>query len=395
VIIAQVLLQQSLGSLMFSSLGVLLPSMEAELRFGTAEAGWLGAGRTLGQLLVFPASILLVRYAPYRLFNLLALVLASALWLGGLAPNYWVVLAGLAIYSLGSFFGQIPANLVRLQWIPPRQFASVMGANLALNTILQSLGLALVPLILAAVGGWRTIFLGNGVLLFSVAVVWFLTARERITARYQAAQAQDRGLSAAGSVVRRREFFLLGLAVLGGASAFTTTLLLLPSYFVHERGFSLQTAGSITAVIPLGGLVVNLTAGYISDRIGLRKPLIWPSGVLLPPLYWLMLSPLPPWALVIVGALLGGFVYLPFPSLQTMPFEIPGLTPAEVAIGQSLMNTVSTIGILLGPVVASQIAAYSDSYRIGLLSLSFLPTSFLWVCFSLPETGPKVRRKAV
>jgi predicted MFS family arabinose efflux permease len=284
--------------------------------------------------------------------------------------------------------------MVRQQWIPPREMATVAGVQLAMGTISQSLGLAVVPLILAAVGGWRAIFIGNGMLMLLVATSWFLTARERVTESYERARRSDSGLSAARAVLRRREFYVLGFAVLGGATSFTTNLLFLPLFFVHERGFSLQTAGSITAVIPLGGLLVNLTAGYISDRIGRRKPLIWPSGIALPVLWVLMISPLPPSLLIPIAFVTGAFVFLPFPALQAIPLEIPGLSPAERAVGQAFQMAISTVGILLGPIVVSNIVHATDSYRTGLLTLVLLPTLFIWATLFLPETGPKARAAA-
>jgi MFS family permease len=393
-IIGQMILQQQMGPFMFSSLGVLLPAMQHELGFGVIETGWLGSARTVGNLLVFPASIFLVRFRPIRMFNGFALLLAASLFISGSAQSFWFVLLGMMLYSFGMSFGQIPANMVRQQWIPPREMATVAGGALALGTIFQSLGLAVVPLILVAVGGWRSIFIGNGAILLVIATAWFFTAHERITPSYERARQQDRGLSAAGAVLRRREFYLLGFAVLGGATTFTTNLLFLPLYFVHERGFSLATAGSITAVIPLGGLLVNATAGFVSDRIGRRKPMIWPSGIALPVLWFLMLSPLPPAVLIPIAFLTGAFVFLPFPALQAIPLEIPGFSPAERAIGQAFQMTISTVGILLGPIIVSNIVHSTDSYRTGLLWLLLLPTLFIWVMPFLPETGPRARAAA-
>src|SRR5437867_5689190 len=109
VIIGQLVLQQLFGMLTFSSLGVLLPSMRSELGFGVIESGWLGSARMFGQLIVFPASIFMVRFSPVRAFNVFALILAGALFLGGVAPTYWVVVAAIVVYSIGGAFGQTPA----------------------------------------------------------------------------------------------------------------------------------------------------------------------------------------------------------------------------------------------------------------------------------------------
>jgi MFS family permease len=343
---------------------------------------------------MFPASIILVRFAPIRTFNVFTIVLAVALLIGGLAPSFWFVLAGMALYSFGMAFGQVPGNMVRQQWIPPREMATVAGLALSMGTVSQMAALAVVPLILDSIGGWRSIFLVNASLLFGIAVLWFFTARERITPSYERARQQDRGLSAARTVLRRREFYVLGMAVLGGATAFVTNLLFLPLYFVNERGFSLQTAGSITAIIPFGGLLINATAGYVSDRIGRRKPLIWPSGIALPILWFLMLSPLPPAGLMAVAVVLGCFVFAPFPSLQAIPLEIPGLSPAERAIGQALQFTISTVGMLLGPILVSTIVDATGSYRSGLMPLLFLPTLFVVASLLLPETGTRSRTVA-
>lgn len=393
VIISQMILQQQLGPFIFSSLGILLPSMQKELHFGLIETGRLGSARTIGNFVLFIASILLVRFRPIRMFNMFAVVLAGALLVVGFAPSYYVALGGLALYSFGVSFGQVPTNMVRQQWIAPKEMATVSGVMLALQTVFQMAGLALVPYILEPIGGWRSVFIGNAVILLTIATVWFFTARERITPSYERMRNQDRGLSAAGAVLRRREFYLLGFAVLGGATAFTTNLYLLPKFLVDERHFSLQFAGFITAVIPAGGLLANLTAGVISDRIGRRKVMIWPSGIALPILWYIMIGNFPPIVLIPAAFLTGVFVFLPFPALQTIPLEIPGLSPAERAIGQALQMTISTVGIFFGPILVTSIAASTGSLRSGLLYLLLLPTLFVWTTIFMPETG-RVARQA-
>ena len=69
------------------------------------------------------------------------------------------------------------------------------------------------------------------------------------------------------------------------------------------------------------------------------------------------------------------------------------LTPAEIAVGQALMQAVSGIGILCGPVIVGQIAAAAGSLRPGMIVIGLFPVLFALTCLSLPETGPKAHAR--
>ena len=68
VIIGQLWFHQMLNQVAVIGLGVLLIGIGSELQFGPREAGWLGATRNVGQLIVFPASFIAVRFAPKALY---------------------------------------------------------------------------------------------------------------------------------------------------------------------------------------------------------------------------------------------------------------------------------------------------------------------------------------
>ncbi|MEZ4553166.1 MAG: MFS transporter [Dehalococcoidia bacterium] len=388
VIIGQVIAQQQAAPFIFAMLGILLPAMQDDLGFGSVQAGWLGTARSAGNLLVFGASLYLVRFSPIKTFNAFIVVLALSLLVGMLAPSFWVLLLSLAVYSVGVSWGQIPMNMVRLQWIPPREGATVMGLLLSANTITQTAGLIMLPIVVHQVS-WRVIFGVNCLVLLACALAWYLTAYERVSPSYAAARPDQRGLGAARTVLRRREFYLLGVATLGGATTFMTFMLFLPTFYTRERDLSLQTAGIITAVVQLGGLAVNLAAGMISDRLGRRKPLIWPAGIALPFLWFLMLSPLPPVGLGVVGFFVGAFAWMPFPIVQTIPLEIPGLSPSDRAVGQALQFTLQTSGLLVAPIAVGAVAGATGSYHTALMPLIVLPSLFAICMLFFPETGPK------
>jgi len=365
--------------------------MQADLDFGSVEAGWLGTARSAGNLLVFAASIYLVRFSPIKTFNGFSVLLAVALIVAMLAPNFWVLMASLAVYSVGVSWGQIPMNMIRQQWIAPRETATVMGVILTVSTVVLTAGLVLIPIAIRYVS-WRAIFGANALVLLAVAAAWYLTAYERISPSYAAARAGQRGLGSARNVLHRREFYLLGLATLGGATTFMTFMLFLPTYYVQERGISLQASGLIVAMMQVGGFSVNLLAGVVSDRLGRRKPLIWPAGVALPFLWFLMLAPLPPLALAAVAFFLGAFAWMPFPILTTIPLELGGLSPSDRAVGQALQFTIQTMGHLLAPIIVGTVAAAVGSFRPALMPLIVLPSLFAITMLFLPETGPRGRR---
>lgn len=388
VIIVQLWLHGPLTFMAGTALGITLPDMRSQLGFGPLEAGWLGAASTLGMLAMLPASALLVHFNPRWAYGLFLALIGLGICGVGLGPNFPLIFAGFVAYSLAASLAFVPATFLRIQWVPLTQFATIMGIGFAIAATGQSFAFAAIPQLLRLTGNWRMVYLVLGIMMLVAAGVWMGWGRERVTPRYREEMAQNRGLTAFKEAMRRKEFFLLGLSILGGATAYVTTVLFLPTYLVEERGLPLSTAGLMTGLMPLGGLFGTLLIGYVADRLGRRKLTIWPFGLALPALYWTLLSPLPPAALAGVAFLLGFAAWAPFPALQTMPYELPGVKPSEVAVGQSIMQTVSTLGFLAGPVIAGAVAQASGSVRVGLLSLSFLPLLMALVPLALPETGP-------
>ncbi|MSQ61046.1 MAG: MFS transporter [Dehalococcoidia bacterium] len=390
VIAGQLWMHWAIGFIFFQALGVFLPALQQDLGFGAAQAGWLGSLRAVGQLLVFPASLVLVRFNANRLLGVLLTIGTMAMVVQVVAPGLAILMVGMGIHAAAIAWTQIPGAFVRMQWIPTRQMATVQGIQMASGAITAIAMLAGGPYLIDALG-WRGALSLITVLLAICAAAWWLLQRERITVRYESAMAATYRWQTIASTVHRKEFWLLGGAIAGGGGAYFTTIIFLPSYLHAERGFSLATAGAIVSMMPLGGLLASLCSGLLSDRLGLRKPFIWSAGLVLPPLYLTMLSPMSASLLWPVAFIVGYFAFAPFVILNAIPFELPDVGPREVAIGQSLTQTIGTLGALVLPIVAGLVASSFDSYRAGLLALVACPATFALVGVFLPETGPRAR----
>ena len=259
---------------------LLYPAMMAELRFGYGQLGLLlGVSNAFGQGLQWLAGYL-GRYVKRK----------TLLGLGGIAQGLTVSLTGLA-----QRFGQVMVaqSLTRLAGSPqhPNGNALILdyfgrshrGRALALHFAGGNVGTVLVPLtaaLLLTTLGWRaTLF-------------WF--ALPGIVIGAQASAAGGRGLGAMATFV--------------------------PLYLSQELGLSVMSTGALFTVLMLGSVVGPTLAGFVSDRIGARKPVLLTAyaASTLTTVLLLNVGAAGSWLLPVVLFVLGSVVYAESPMLQSV-----------------------------------------------------------------------------
>ncbi|MBI4267319.1 MAG: MFS transporter [Chloroflexi bacterium] len=395
VVLGLMVLTQEVSVLLVGATGMLLPSMRKDLGFGAAESGMLGALSQLASLLIVPATLFFVRFRPKRVY-FVALILASAAgFFIGQSPVFLFLAAFFFLKGLALMIRQIPDTLLRFQWIPKKEFATVMGLTMGLMNMGQSTGIMIVPFLLILVGGWRNLFSVYALVLALTAIVWAVFARERITPAYQQGMARQDGHSPLRNALKRKEFTMLGIALFGGTVAYTVTMLFLPTYLLEERGLPLTTIGVIVGLLPIGGVCANITMGFISDRIGLRKPTMWPPGLFEFLFYFSLFSPVPVWALFVLAFATGYAAWAPMAAIRSIPFELPGVKPSEIAVGQSMIQTLTTLGTVLGAPLAGFLADSLGSVGTALRIMVVFSLTKVTIGFLIPETGIKARSAAL
>lgn len=397
VIVVTMMFTQQIGTLVIGGLGVLLPSLRAELGFGLAQSGLLtGPLSWLPQILLYiPASLLLVRFNPKRVYMFALLLAAAAGFLASRATSFPFLAMVVSAMAAAKIIGEVPDTLLKVQWVPKHELGRVMGLNNAMRAMGQSASIIVIPFFLILFNGWRNVFLVYTMIVLLLAVVWAILGKERITPEYRRGMEAQAGRSPFLDVIKRKEFFLMGLGSFGFPFVYLTGLAFLPTYFLEERGMTLIKVGLILGVMPIGGIFSNLIMGYISDRIGLRKITIWPFGFILPIVFFALISPIPTWALPIFAFATGFAAWAPFPALRTIPLELPGLKPSEIVVGQALYMTFNMMGPLLGPLTVGYLAESFGSIGPALKVICLFPLTITIACIFLPETGPKARQKTI
>ena len=120
--------------------------------------------------------------------------------------------------------------------------------------------------------------------------------------------------------------------------------------FLEEaRGLDYATAVMRSAAVPFGWIIGCPLLGWISDRIGRRKPVILGGGLVLGAcLVWILFGPvnvLPPYVLALVAGIASGAAMLPYTVIkEANPPQMGGTATGVI----NFINF--TFSALLGPV---------------------------------------------
>ncbi len=156
-----------------------------------------------------------------------------------------------------------------------------------------------------------------------------------------------------------------------------------------------------SATVPLGWIIGCPLLGFVSDRIGRRKPVIMAGAMLLLGcLAWILFGPtdvLPPYVLGLLAGLGSGAAMVPYTVIKEA--NPPGMSGTATGVINFLNFTFSA---LLGPVFGWVLAHVAGAAAVRTLEhyqSAFVPLLFgvalaILLTLFLRETGPAVRPAA-
>lgn len=310
--------------------------------------------------------------------------------------------AGRFLQGAGGVFALIGAVYIVTQSFPASRAATLTGATQMFGMAGGTAGQLLVGPMIGAGIPWRVFWIGMGIAGLGIGALLLIL----LPARAQAAPAGGDWLGSAlrglGTVFRNPQSILCG--VIAG-------LLFIPTgifdmiwgvrYLQEGRDFEYADAVLRSSLVPLGWIVGCPLLGWVSDRIGRRKPAILAGGVLLAGcLAWILYGPadvFPPYVLGFATGVVSGAAMLPYTVIkEANPRELGGTATGVV----NFINF--TFSALLGPVFGRMLqraAGGADAMRLEHYQAAFTPMLFgvglaVFLAFILKETGPAARTRA-
>jgi len=185
----------------------------------------------------------------------------------------WVLACTLGLAAAQPFLLNAWTKLPAL-WFPVGERATAVGLVTLANLVGTAIGMAATPVLLESMSipAVQTLY---GVAASVASVAFFVFAREKPAVPIGAASDEARALmlDGLGHALKVPSFLLFGLALFLGMGVFNGVTTWIEG-IVRLRGFGPEDAGTLGAVMLVGGLVGAVTIAPLSDRWRRRKPFI-------------------------------------------------------------------------------------------------------------------------
>jgi MFS family permease len=328
-----------------------------------------------------------------------ALVGIGALMFG--VGNVTAANIGRFLQGAGGAFALIGAVYLITKNFPASAAASLIGVTQMFGMAGGSAGQFLVGPIIKNGLPWNRfwVFAGClGLVISGVLLILLPTETPKTTATGPSAFTTL--LRSLGKVFRNPQSIICGL--ISGLLFIPTTILGMTwgVRFVQEaRGHEYDTAVVLAATIPLGWMIGCPLLGFISDRLGRRKPVILCGTIaLLAVLSWILFGDpaiLRGWKVGVLMGIASGAAMIPYTIIkEANPPELGGSATGVI----NFINF--TFSALLGPVFGARLVRSPDNtdvaalahYQAGFQPLLYgIVVAFILTLF-LKETGPAVRK---
>ncbi|MDX1711906.1 MAG: MFS transporter [Rhodovibrionaceae bacterium] len=267
---------------------VMIDSLMRDLAVGGALLGNLSAFYFYAYASIqIPVGLTIDRWGPRRVLSISAAfcALGSIVFAG--AESLTTAYLGRLMIGAGAAFAFVGSLKLATNWFPPRRFAQLTGLTMMAGMIGGIAAQA--PLAaLVEITGWRAALTGAAVAGGIIAAAIWIIVRDRPpTAAEQPPDAAALGgetvsvLQGLVRVLRTPQNWLIALT----SAVMTAPMLSFAglwgvAWLMQTRGFERPEAAATTSLLLIGWAVGSPITGWLSDRLGRRKPILQASMLL-------------------------------------------------------------------------------------------------------------------
>ncbi len=352
-----------------------------------------------------PFGIAVDNIGPRRVLIGAALVCATGATMFAAADTLALAFAGRLLIGAGAAAAWVGTMRLTTIWLPPDRFAFMVGLTNLIAMHGGTAGQGPLALVIDAVG-WRAASYAAAAAGFAIALAFWATRRLSPTPAAGAAAATTGGRARVGVLpvlklaLGRRAAWAMGAygATAAGPTLAIAVLWGVP-FVMQAYGLGRPAAGAFASTILIGWGVVGPAAGWLSDRLGRRKPLLY-AGPLLGLVAWPVLIYVPglPVPLLYLlafaaGGSLSGFLVGFAVAKEFTPSAATGTITS--LLNASVMLSIAVLQVVIGYIldlnwtgaIENGVRIYdAETYRLGFTAIPVLLLAGLVAVRFIPET---------
>ena len=305
---------------------------------------------------------------------------------------------GRLLQGMGGAFAAVGAIYIASNYFSPTQAATLIGATQMFGMAGGAAGQFAVGPLIGRGLTWDRFWAGVGIAGFAMGALLFilLPSQSRVEERGDWLKATAKPFYV---VFKNPQSILCGL--IAGLLFIPTTIFDMiwgVRYLQDAHGIEYAEAVMRSATVPLGWIIGCPLLGFVSDRLGRRKPvIIGAATLLLACLAWILFGPkgvFPVYTLGLLAGIASGAAMLPYTIIkEANPLEYGGTAAGVI----NFLNF--TFSALLGPVFAWVLQSVSGGtgqldlrhYQIAFAPLLLGVAIAIGLTTLLKETGPAAR----
>lgn len=257
--------------------GVMHQSLQKAFNINEASFGILTASFYIPYILMqIPVGLTVDRLSIRNILTVMSLVTALGCAVFGLSDSLLTASIGRMLIGFSAAFAFVSSLRLATSWFPPAMLGLLAGLTQALGMLGAAAGEAPVSFLVANVG-WRHSMQIIALLFIVLAGFLYMFVKDRPYQQRSVANQPARLTirQSLGIILSHKQTWLNALyagflfgptAVIGESIG--------PAYLEYGRGLSLHTAAFATGLIFIGWGIGGPVAGWLSDRMGKRKPLM-------------------------------------------------------------------------------------------------------------------------
>lgn len=373
-----------------TNIGVALPFISQEFHLTNLEAGALAGTFFLGYAISqIPAGFWFGKFGTRGLVT--GSILGFSLFTGLIGTASSTLAIKIFRFGLGLTEGPIPVGCTSTvnNWFPRKEKTTATGLYIS-ATMFAPIFVPPLCVWIATNYGWRWIFISFAIPGILLALIWHYVIRNSPAeskhvsdeeAKYiqdnDAVYANDQSLSEDAQKLEQinklhihtnRQVFTSWnvwgncLAYFMMVSVLYGLLTWIPSYLIHERGFSMSTMGMVASCPWIGGFIGCISGGYLADKIRKQKPMMMLTAIATAIMMAILIEIPNNTIAVAIGLFMAGFmINIGWPSFTTFPMTIADRKTYPVAI--ALINCCGNLGGFVSPIMAGYLLDRFTSYN--------------------------------